>query len=173
MSAELNPKAPAPAGPPVEKETPSKSAAAEALRQLASALDRTEKTTGRSGAVSRAPKQRMYNIEKLKAANPDKHYRYVNVADDEKAQARLDDGYKAVSETEAAKYGARSEIGSTKLMEIPREVAEARRREIDETTRHRLKAHERDVREAVEGVTRELRDRHGLNIPVERLLVDE
>jgi len=168
MPAELNPKA-----PPAEKESPSKSKAAEALRQLAEALDRTEKTTGRSGAVSRAPKQRMYNIEKLQTANPDKHYRYVNVADDEKAQARLDDGYVSVSEAEAAKHGARAEIGSTRLMEIPREVADARRREIDEATRHRLKAHERDVKEAVEGVARELRDKHGLNIPIERLLVNE
>lgn len=154
-------------------ETPSKSAAADALRQLASALDRGEKTTGRSGAVPRSPKQRMYRIDKLKEANPDKHYRYVNIADDEKAQARLDDGYKPVSEAEAEKHGVRAEIGSTRLMELPRNVADARRREIDETTKHRLKAHERDVREAIEGVAKELRDKHGLNIPVERLLVDE
>lgn len=163
-----------PVPPPAkEVETPSKNKAAEALRQLAAALDQTERTTGRSGAVPRAPKQRMYRIDKLKEANPDKHYRYVNVADDEKAQARLDDGYKPVSEAEAEKHGVRAEIGSTRLMELPRAVADARRREIDEITKHRLKAHERDVREAVEGVARELRDKHGLNIPVERLLVDE
>lgn len=165
------PTAPTPA--PAAKEAPTKSAAAEALRQLATALDRTEKTTGRSGAISRQPKQRMYNIDKLREANPDKHYRYVNIADDEKAQARLDDGYKAVSADEAEKHGARDEIGPTRLMELPREVADARRREIDANTRHRLKAHERDVREAVEGVARELRDKHGLDIPVERLMVDE
>lgn len=163
----------APATPAKEPETPSRSKAADALRQLASALDQTERTTGRTGAIPRQPKQRMYRIDKLKEANPDKHYRYVNIADDEKAQGRLDDGYKPVSEAEAEKHGVRAEIGTTRLMEIPREVADARRREIDETTRHRLKAHERDVREAVEGVARELRDKHGLSIPVDRLLVDE
>lgn len=161
------------AAPAQPKETPSKSAAAEALRQLAKALDNTERKTGRSGAVPRMPKQRMYNIDKLKEANPDKHYRYVNVQDDEKAQARIDDGYVAVSDAEAEKHGVRAEIGSTRLMELPREQAEARRRELAEITNSRLKAHERDVREAVEGVARELRDKHGLNIPIERLLVDE
>lgn len=162
-----------PGAEPVKDDGKSKAVAAEALRQLASALDRAERTTGRSGAVPRAPKQRMYNTDKLKEANPDKHYRYVNVGDEEKAQARIDDGYVAVSEDVADKHGVRTEIGNTRLMELPREVADARRRELAELTNSRLKAHERDVREVVEGVAKELRDKHGLRIPVERLLVDE
>ena len=162
-----------PAQPPAKEDEKSAVVAKEAIRQLASALERAEKTTGRSGAVPRQPKQRMYNIDKLKEANPDKHYRFVNVGDEEKAQARIDDGYKAVSEDEAEKHGARTEIGNTRLMELPREKADARRRELAELTNSRLKAHERDVREVIEGVAKELRDKHGLRIPVERLLVDE
>lgn len=147
--------------------------AATALRDLAKALDRTEKTTGRSGAVSRTPKQRMYDIDKLRAAHPDKHYRYVSIEDDEKAQARLDDGYKPVSEEECAKYGVRVSLGTTRIMELPKEVADARRAEIDKRTRSRIKASKTEVRQEIEGVARELRDKHGLDIPVERLLVDE
>lgn len=156
-----------------EKETPSKSKAADALRELAKGLERQEKTTGRSGAVPRTPKNKMYDIEKLKKANPDKHYRYVNVEDDMKAQARLDEGYHAVSEDECAKHGVRPEIGSTRLMELPREKAEERRREYDEITRSRLKTPGRDVREVAESVVRELRDKHGIDVPLDRIFVDE
>lgn len=162
-----------PAAEPAKETEKSSAVAKEALRQLASALEKAEKTTGRSGAVPRQPKQRMYQIEKLKEANPDKHYRYVNVGDEEKAQARIDDGYVAVSEDVCDKHGVRAEIGNTRLMELPREKADARRRELAELTNSRLKAHERDVREVIEGVAKELRDKHGLRIPVERLLVDE
>jgi hypothetical protein len=145
----------------------------EALKALKEKLDRTERTTGRSGAIESTPKQKMFDISGIKEKNPNKHYRYVNTSDAAKAQLRVEQGYVAVPEEECREAGVRPSVGEGRLMELPRERAEERREEIREMGERRLKASRTEVRQAAEAVARELRDKHGIDLPLERLLVDE
>lgn len=142
------------------------------VKEILEKLNRQEQTTGRSGAVSRAPKGKLLEFGELPTLNPDKHYRRVNTTDVAKLQTRIEQGYERVPEDEAKKAGTQVTVGETVLMALPREKAEERRKEIKELGQRRLKAHKTDVREAAENVARELR-RHGIDMPIERLLVDE
>jgi hypothetical protein len=115
----------------------------------------------------------MLDATALEEKHPDKHFRFVNTSDPGKVQGRVADGYERVSEEDARAAGARSQVGESVLMSIPREKYEERVQRQKEVHDSRLKAHQTEVQRAVEAVARELRDRHGINVPVERLLVDE
>lgn len=143
-----------------------------AIDELKKKLERLEAKTVH-GAPSLQPKTDALSMRGLEEANPDRHFRRVNVADRDKADRRVDQGYVATPEDECREHGVRHEIGGTRVMSIPREVAEERRRAIDEETTRRLSAHKADVLKAAESVARELRDKHGISVPLDRLLVDE
>lgn len=142
------------------------------LKEIKDRLDR-EENKRHGGARHMMPKEKMLDLGPIKEKNPDKHYRYVNTSDPAKAQTRVEQGYVAVSEDEAKAAGVRHQVGEGRLMAIPREAHEERVEEIKEVGERRLKAHKVEVHAAVEAVARELRDRHGIDIPVERLFVDE
>lgn len=125
------------------------------------------------GAPERLPKAKMLDARAIEEKDPDHHYRYVNTDDPGKVQARLDEGYKTVEEAAASAAGVRRDVGEGRLMKIPRGKYEERVERQKKLAEDRLKAHHSEVRQVVESVARELRDRHGIKVPIERLLVDE
>jgi hypothetical protein len=126
------------------------------------------------GAESNAPAKSYLDATPLEKANPDKYYRYANIRNPQKATRRFTrDGFKRVSEDEAREAGVTAKAGNLVLAECPREVHEERKRRQKETADARLEAHNVMVTKAAEAIAKELRDKHGLKVPVERLLVKE
>jgi hypothetical protein len=142
------------------------------LKEIAEKLSRTEGQR-RSGARERTPRSRMLDASALEGKDKDHHYRYNNTDDPGQIQIATDDGYVAVPEAEAEAAGVRAQVGELRLMRVPREKHEEELARQHELHQSRLKAHRTEVRGAVEAVVKELRDHHGLNVSVERLLVDE
>lgn len=127
-----------------------------------------------SGAASLTPKQVMLDQREIAELNPDYHYRLVNTTDPNKAKIRRRQGYVPVSDEEATAAGVDNAIGTElRMMKIPREKHDKRVREIDELHKNRLAAHKTEVQSAAESIVRELKDKHGLDVPLDRLLVDE
>ena len=131
-------------------------------------LKTEEAKTGNSGAIPRTPKQMMMDVSDLTAKDPNHHYRWVSTAEG-KMQSRVVEGYERVSESD----GGRSLGANLVLMRIPRDRAEARSHRQRATTDRRLDSHNTEMMRLAEGVSKELRDRHGIKVPAERLLVKE
>lgn len=125
------------------------------------------------GARDLTPKQRLMDSTKLEDKHPDKHFRWVNVHNDAKAEQRRAEGYVAVDEEMAKDTGCRTRLGSEMvLMSIPKHVRDARIRRQDElTARRQGTASEGEMREMAERVAEDVSRRTGRNIPVERILV--
>lgn len=122
------------------------------------------------GAPVLTPKGDMLRIpDELRAANPESHFRFIATKDPNKVAQRKAEGYQILSESE----GGRRLGDGLALAKLPKERAAAREAAQQELNRARLAESKRDVERVAEAVARELRDRHGLNIPVKRLLVDE
>jgi hypothetical protein len=139
------------------------------LKEMRAALAREEAKTGNSGAIPRTPKQLMLDARDVEAKNPDKYVRWVNVRDPQKAQGRIMDGYEVMTE----EAGGRSLGGSLKLMAIPRERHLERIAANKAAHKLRLQAHKTEMQQLAEGIARELRDKHGINVDAERILVSE
>lgn len=140
----------------------------EALKKMQEDLARTEETTGRAGAIPRTPKQMLLDAREIEEKDPEHHYRFVQTGDAQKAQGRILEGYRLVPE----KDGGRS-IGGLALMRIPRKKVEERIQRQNELSARRLTEHNVEMERLAEGMSKELRDRHGINVPPERLLVKE
>lgn len=132
----------------------------EELKELQEKLERQERTTGMGGAVSRTPKEALLEAPEAQAKNPDKHLRWVNTKDPQKAESRLNEGYVKLSEEE----GGRNIGSELALMAIPRQKYEEKVQAQQERTQQMLVAHRADVERAAEAVARELRDRHGMRV---------
>lgn len=122
-----------------------------------------------AGARVLTPKQVLMDTTELEAKNPDTHYRWGNQMNKEKMEARKQQGYEVVPESE----GGRRLGDEMVLLRIPRERAEAIQRRYDNSTASRLESFKSDHQAAVENVARELRDRHGIRVDPKKLLVDE
>lgn len=150
----------------VEKEERDEAKAAfEAEEQRLAALERT---TGPSGAVPLTPKAQLLSIGDLAEKNPDKHYRFVNVGNSEKAELRQASGYERVPAADGGK-----QVGNMALFAIPREEYDRRTAELQRVNKERLSVARSDMERAAEGIARELRDRHGINVDAERILIRE
>ena len=122
------------------------------------------------GAPSLQPKQRLLDASDVQENHPDKHLRWVNIANQEKADARTQtEGYQSLPDDE----GGRQLGDRLKLMWIPKDQADAKRKRIDAESERRMEAHKGEMQRAVEGVARQLRDKHNLDVDVNRLFVDE
>ena len=141
---------------------------AQELRLIKERLDQVEKTTI-PGAASLTPKQQLLDASDVQDMHPDKRLRWVNVGSQDKAQSRIAEGYRLLDKDQ----GGRSLGDKLALMHIPRKVYEEKVARIAHETERRREAHKGEVQRAVEGVARELRDRHNINLDVDRLLVDE
>lgn len=121
------------------------------------------------GLVIRTPKQRLLNAHEVQMKHPDKHVRWVNIKDPEKAEARKEEGYQRLTSEEGGK-----QIGDQgALFAIPRAVAEEKRKAIRDENSRRLNAHVNDMRAAAEAGARMLRDQAGLSVSAERLLIND
>jgi len=142
------------------------------LEDIARKLSRVEGQK-RSGASERTPRARMLDASPLEKKDPEHHYRYNNTDDAGQIQISVDDGYEAVPEGECEAAGVRAQVGEVRLMRVSREKHEEEVERQRELHKSRLEAHRTEVRSVAEAVSKELRDRHGIRVPVERLLVDE
>lgn len=121
------------------------------------------------GLKPRTPRQRILDASEVQARHPDKHIRWVNIKDPEKAEARKEDGYTRLTSEE----GGRQIGDQAALFSIPKEQAVQKKREIREENESRLNAHKADMRRAAEAGAKDLRDNHGLSVSADRLLIDE
>jgi hypothetical protein len=158
--------------PPAPEKPATRAEVKAEIKKLAEKLNHLEGQR-RGGARERAPKARMLDATALEKKDPERHYRYENTDDPGRMQVMLDEGYASVPEKECDDAGVRANVGELRLIRVPREVHEEEVERQKELAKSRLEAHKDEVRGAVEAVARELRDRHGLNIPLDRLLVDE
>lgn len=131
-------------------------------------LESVERTTGSSGAIPLTPKAQLLSVGDLVEENPDKHYRFVNVGSSEKAELRKASGYERVPAAEGGK-----QVGNMALFAIPRREYEKRVDAIKEANKERLSVARNDMERAAESIARELRDRHGINVDAERILIRE
>jgi YesN/AraC family two-component response regulator len=143
-----------------------------ALKNLADKLDKQEGQK-RSGARSRLPKGRMLDASAIEKKDPEHYYRYENTDDPGKMQTQIDAGFEAVPEKECDEAGVRHQVGELRLIRQPMEDHEEEVRASKELNKRRLEAHKTEVYAAAESVQKELRDRYGMDIPLNRLLVDE
>lgn len=160
-----------PVKPPEEQPT-TRSDVKTALKTLTDKLNRQEGQK-RSGARSRMPKARMLDASALEKKDPEHYYRYENTDDPGKMQVMMDQGFEAVPEKECEDAGVRHQVGETRLIRQPMEDHEADVRASKELNKRRLEAHKTEVYAAAESVQKELRDKYGLDVPLNRLLVDE
>lgn len=135
------------------------------VREALDALQRHEDLTV-PGARSRLPKSQMMSAPEAQALNPDKHLRFVHP---QNLEARKLDGYTRLTSEEGGKELA----GHAVLMAIPKAEAARRKKAIEQTNKDRLVAHKKEAEGIAENLSRELRDRHGINVSAERLLRDD
>lgn len=158
-----------------EKETEQPTTRADVKSALKNLTDKLNRQEGQkhSGARSRSPKARMLDASAIETKDPERYYRYENTDDPGKMQVRMDEGFETVPEKECEDAGVRSQVGELRLIRQPMEDHEADVRASKELNKRRLEAHKTEVREAAEAVQKELRDRFGMDVPLNRLLVDE
>ena len=139
-----------------------------AAKDIADRLKRAEEKTV-VGANVLTPKQALLNADSAKERHPDKHLRWVSLRDPMKVQAREAAGYKVLSTEE----GGRRLSDGLILMGCSKEVYEARVKQIEDLNEQRLNHHRNEMAAAVEGVVRVLRDKHGINVDLNRILVQD
>src|SRR6266436_2675278 len=152
---------------PDEKPT-TKADVKSALKNLTDKLNRQEGQK-RSGARSRTPKARMLDARAIEEKDPEHYYRYENTDDPGKMQVKMDEGFETVPEKECEEAGVRAQVGELRLIRQPMEDHEEDVRRSKELNRSRLEAHKTEVYAAAESVQRELKDKYGLDVPMNRL----
>lgn len=121
------------------------------------------------GLKIRTPRQRVLDAREVQAKHPDKHVRWVNTKDAEKAEARKEDGYQRLTSEEGGRH-----IGDqAALFAIPKEQAAQKRKDIQDENAARLDAHRASMQRAAEEGARQLRNKAGLNVSAERLLIND
>lgn len=122
-----------------------------------------------SGAPTLTPKEVLLDLSDLKAKYPDKVVRWVNVRAPGVADRRRLDGYIRLPESD----GGRELAGEVAVFITSQRLHDVRVEKIKKMNKDRLHAHKAEVENIAEGIVRELRDRYGLRVPIERLLVNE
>jgi hypothetical protein len=131
-------------------------------------LAQQERTTGSSGLIPLAPKQQLLDARQIEKDNPDKRFRWVNVHNSERAQLRQAQGYERVPVAEGGR-----QVGNLALFAVPRQKYDERVAQLEKTNKERLTAHQTEVERIADGVAKELRDRHGIKVDAERIMIRE
>lgn len=142
------------------------------LKETKAHLDRLEARTI-PGAPSLTPKARVLDASAYERAHPEKYVRYTSTTVPEKMAGRIEEGFSRVDSSEAEKHGVRAEVGPMVLTEQPRELHEERIERQKARNKELLESHNREVEATAEAVVRQLRDKHGIDVPIDRLLVRE
>ena len=140
----------------------------EDLKKARESLERVEATEVH-GAPVLTPRAQMLDARDVQAKHPDKHLRWVNIRDRQKADKRLQDGYVRLSNDE----GGRHLGDDLALMGIPKQLHAARTEAVRQLNDERMRAHKTAMENAAEAVARQARDRFGVKIDARRILVDE
>lgn len=122
-----------------------------------------------SGAASLTPKDVMLDLSDLKAKHPDKHFRWVNIKSPGAADLRRVNGYIRVPESEGGRQLG-DELAIFVCTQANHDRVTAQHKRLNEA---RLSAHKADVEQLAEGIAKELRDKHGIKVDAERLLITE
>ncbi len=122
-----------------------------------------------AGANILTPKQQLLDATACQALNPDLRVRWVSLRNADKALSRKVEGYEIIDE----KKGGKRLGDDLVLMGIPREKYDAKIRAQERINKERLKQHKSEMLAVAEQMARQLRDRHGIDIPLDRLLVSE
>lgn len=140
----------------------------EELKAQRAKLDRVEATEV-PGVRVRTPRQRLLDARDVQAKHPDKSIRWVSTRDEEKAEARKEDGYTRLTSEEGGKM-----IGKeAALFSIPKEEHDRRVRDQQKHNATLLDAHKAAMRQEAEGAARFLRDHKGMRVDAEELLISE
>jgi len=138
------------------------------LTEMTKKLEQVERTTGSGGAVPLTPKNQLLDARDMEQKNPEKRFRWVNVNNSEKMQARQAQGYERVAVSEGGR-----QVGNLALFSLDRKTYEERVRQNKELGERRLNAHKAEVEQMADAVARELRDRHGIKVDAERIIIRE
>lgn len=130
---------------------------------------RRQEEVSTPGAFSMTPKQSLLDASDAQAARPGKRIRWVNLRDPQKITSRKAEGYSIIPSEE----GGRRLGDDLVLMEQNREIYDRKVAHIEGMNKQRLSQHKTEMERVVEGVARELRDRHGLDVNLNRLFVKE
>lgn len=121
------------------------------------------------GLRVRTPRAKMLDISEVQKKHPDKHLRWVSIREEEKAEARKEEGYTRLT----AEEGGRQIGKELVLMGIPKEVAQQRKRDQEERNALLLDAHKVTMRNEAESAARYLRDQAGLKVDADTILISE
>lgn len=138
------------------------------LDALSQALAHIEAQT-LSGAPSLTPKEVLLDLSDLKAKHPDKHFRWVNIKAPGNADRRRLDGYIRLPESDGGR-----ELGSELAVFVTtKRIHDHKLAQLAKANEARLRAHRAEVENVAEGVARELRDRYGIKVDLDRIFVNE
>lgn len=136
------------------------------LKEIQQKLEHVERTTGSSGAIPNTPKQMLLDASDVQAKHPDKRLRWCSTANNEKMLRRKAEGYEIVPVSEGGKT-----VGNMVLMGLSREEFERRVRRIEARNKELLDAHNHEVEQVADGVARVLRDKYGLKVNPNDIIV--
>lgn len=122
-----------------------------------------------SGAANLTPKELMLDLSDLKEKHPDKHFRWVNIKAPGVADRRRLNGYIRLPESE----GGRELGGEVAVFVTTAKIHESHVAKLKQAHEDRLRAHRTDVENAAESIVRELRDKYGVKVDLNRILVNE
>jgi hypothetical protein len=140
----------------------------DALKEEIARLERLERVTGSSGAIPNTPKRQLLDVREVIEKHPDKRVKWVNEGVPDKVMSRKQQGYEKLPESEGGRR-----VGNLALYTLPRGVYEGRVKAQETENKARLDAYKSDVQQAAESVARELRDRHGIKVDPNRILIEE
>lgn len=138
------------------------------ITEMQKKLEQQERTSGPPGAMPMATKQSLLDASDVAKKHPDKHLRWVNVGVPEKAQSRQREGYERVPAAEGGK-----QVGNLALFACTKERHEQHVEADRQLRSRRLDAHNVEVEKTAESVAKVLRDKHGIRINAERLMISE
>jgi hypothetical protein len=136
------------------------------LKAQMAELDRVERTTGRTGAVPNTSKQRMLDYGKEQAQHPNKRLRWLTLANKDKMESRKANGYEVLPVAEGGR-----QVGNLVLGAISREEYERRVADMEKRDRELLSVHNRDIDAEAEAVAKFLRDKIGVDIRAEDIII--
>lgn len=139
-----------------------------AVDRIAKNLQRQEETST-AGANVLTPKQQLLDAREVEKQNPDRRVRWVSLKNPDKMLSRKMEGFEILPEDK----GGRRLGDNLVLMSQPRERYEQRVKAQEKLAKQRLNQHRDEMRNLAEGLAKQLRDRHGIDIDVDRLLVNE
>lgn len=121
------------------------------------------------GLRVRTPRAKMLDVSEAQKKHPDKHLRWVSIREEEKAEARKEEGYQRLTSEEGGRQIGKELV----LMAIPKEQANARKRDQEQQNALLLDAHKVTMQREAESAAKYLRDHAGLKVNADEVLISE